>query len=135
MDGLILDILFILFLIILTGFFTGSEIAVISVKQVTLNDLSKKNKKAKIISDLKKNPDRFFATIQIGITLLSTLTSAYGGTKLIKYLTPFIAKINIPIKNVYIEEIALLILVINYFLCYFNFWGTYSKINSDKTCK
>ncbi len=111
MYNLFIDIFIILFLILLNGFFTGSEIAIISIKQVNLNELSKKSKKGKLLSDLKKDPDRFFATIQIAITLLSTLTSVYGGSRLIQYLNPYLMSLDLKINPKYIEEIALIILV------------------------
>jgi putative hemolysin len=62
---------------LLNAFFASCEIAVI-----TLNDNKLKlwadegNKKAKKILKLTKNPSRFFATIQIGVTLSGFLASA-----------------------------------------------------------
>ena len=111
MEGLILDIFFIFVLIIFNGFFTGSEIAIISIKKVNLDEMIKAGKRrARLISYLKQQPDRFFATVQIGVTLLSTLASVYGGSRLMRYLDPYLKSLALDLK--YIEEVALLFLVL-----------------------
>lgn len=114
MEGLILDIIFITVLILFNGFFTGSEIAIISIKQVILDEMIKQGKRrAGLIADLKKQPDRFFATVQIGVTLLSTLASVYGGSRLMRYLNPYLENLslNSPYTG-YIEEAALISMVL-----------------------
>ena len=114
MEELFLDILFIVFLILFNGFFTGSEIAIISFKQVALDELVKKgSRRARLIARLKKQPDRFFATVQIGVTLLSTLASVYGGSRLMGYLRPYLQGLDIDFNPAYIEEGALLCLVLS----------------------
>ncbi len=116
MEGLTEDLLLIFGLILLNGFFTGSEIAVLSLKKVYLNQLSEKgDKRADLLLNLKTKPERFFATIQIGVTLLSTLASVYGGTRLMPYLSPYLKQIEEGIFSdytVYVEETALFLLVI-----------------------
>ena len=114
MEGLILDIVFITVLILFNGFFTGSEIAVISIKQVILDEMIKKGKgRARLIASLKKQPDRFFATVQIGVTLLSTLASVYGGSRLMRYLHPYLESLSLdPQYTGYIEEGALVFMVL-----------------------
>ena len=114
MEGLILDIIFITVLILFNGFFTGSEIAIISIKQVILDEMIKQGKgRALLIANLKKQPDRFFATVQIGVTLLSTLASVYGGSRLVRYLHPYLESLSLsPQHTGYIEEAALISMVL-----------------------
>jgi putative hemolysin len=66
-------------LIILNAFFAASEMALVSLNERNINALAKKgNKKAILIKNLLKDPSRFLATIQIGITLAGFLASAFA---------------------------------------------------------
>jgi putative hemolysin len=75
-----MEIVIILLLILLNGFLSMSEIALVSAKKVRLEALIKKGKKsAQKALDLSKEPDKFLSTIQIGITLIGILTGLYSG--------------------------------------------------------
>ena len=75
-----MDVFIILGLILLNGILSMSEIALISVKKVRLENEAKKGRKSAITAyNLTKEPDRFFSTIQIGITLIGILTGLYSG--------------------------------------------------------
>lgn len=66
-------------LIMLNAFFAASEIALISVNRNKIRLLADKgHKKAQLIENLLDRPDRFLATIQIGITLAGFLASAFA---------------------------------------------------------
>ncbi len=113
MDNFLLDISLIFVLILLNGFFTGSEIAIISLKQIALEELRKKGDlRGRLIAHFKRQPERFFATVQIGVTLLSTLASVYGGSRLMSYLSPQLQTVDSPMLSPYIEELALAVLVL-----------------------
>ncbi len=113
MENLFIDILLIFILILFNGFFTGSEIAIISLRQVEVDAMIKRGDlRGRLIAKLKKETDRFFATVQIGVTLLSTLASVYGGSRLMRYLNPYLQDINTTLQVNYIEEAALITLVL-----------------------
>lgn len=77
----------IVILILINGVFSMSEIALISSRKTRLQQKAKYgNKKAMIALELAKEPDKFLSTVQIGITLVSTLASAYGGSTITKEL-------------------------------------------------
>ena len=76
-------------LIIINGFFSGAEIAIISSKRSLLDKLAKDgNSSAAIVNSMKEKPERFIATVQIGITLVATLASAIGGIIAIEFIQP-----------------------------------------------
>lgn len=78
-----MEILIILFLIILNGVFSMSEIALISARKNRLETAAKKgNKNAQIALDLANSPNKFLSTVQIGITLIGILTGIYSGDKI-----------------------------------------------------
>lgn len=85
-----IDILIILFLIILNGFFAMSEIAVVSAKKTKLETERKKgNKGAEKALKLQSDPDSFLSSVQVGITLIGIVNGAYGGATLAVHLVPF----------------------------------------------
>ncbi len=106
-----LDILIILFLIILNGFFAMSEIAVVSAKKTKLEGERKKgNKGAKKALELQSNPDSFLSSVQVGITLIGIVNGAYGGATLSVYLKPFFD--GFAWSAPYAETISLVIVVV-----------------------
>lgn len=87
-----MEILIILFLILLNGVFSMSEIALISARKNRLETAAKKgNTNAKVALDLANAPNKFLSTVQIGITLIGILTGIYSGDKITHDVQAFIA--------------------------------------------
>ena len=63
-------ILLLLFLILINAFFAACEIAVISLNDTKIKKMAEDgDKKAAKVLKLTENSSRFFATIQVGVTL------------------------------------------------------------------
>lgn len=78
-----MEILIILFLIILNGVFSMSEISLISARKSRLETAAKKgNNSAKVALELANSPNKFLSTVQIGITLIGILTGIFSGDKI-----------------------------------------------------
>jgi len=70
----------IIVLIILNGYFSLAEIALISVNDAELADeQNKNNSRAFAVLQLIKDPEEFLSAVQVGITLLGLLEGIYGG--------------------------------------------------------
>lgn len=79
MKKLFIQILILFILIILNAYFAASEIAFISLNNAKIEKEAKQgNKKAIKIEKMLKEPSKFLATIQIGITLAGFLSSAFA---------------------------------------------------------
>ena len=92
MIGTTLEIIIILILIILTGYLSMAELAVVSVRKAKLQKyLEEGNKKAQIVFDLLEDPNEFLSTVQIGISLIGVLTGAFGGVTLSEPLSRLIS--------------------------------------------
>lgn len=73
------QILVLIVLILLNAFFAATEIAFISLNDIRVELKAKEgNKKAKILQKMLKDPSKFLATIQIGITFAGFLSSAFA---------------------------------------------------------
>lgn len=104
-------------LILLNGVFSMSEIALVSARKARLEaQANKGDGKAKAALALANHPDRFLSTVQIGITLITILTSIYSGEKLTDNLVAFLNRF--PILQPYSNGLATTIIVI--LLTYFS---------------
>lgn len=85
-----MDVLVILILIMLNGFLSLSEIAVVSFKKIRLenNYGKKKPKGVKYALRLQEHQEDFLASIQVGITLISLINGFIGGSTTAKYFVP-----------------------------------------------
>ena len=94
MEGFFLEAILIALLILMNGYLAGTEIAVVTAKITTIQRMAESGRRnAKIFLRLKEEPDRFLATIQIGITAVSVLASAIGGAAAVKVIKPFLQAI------------------------------------------
>jgi magnesium and cobalt exporter, CNNM family len=71
------------------GFFSGSEIAVISARRSRIEALAEQGSAAaRRVKALQDGMDQFLATAQIGVTVMGTLAGVLGGILATRYLEP-----------------------------------------------
>lgn len=112
------EIFLIFFLIILNGVFAASEISVVTLRKSRLKQLIEEGKPgALIVNKFKENPDRFLATIQVGINVIGSLASAIAGAYAVKNIKPLIESVPIDFVKVSAEpiSIAVVVILITYF--------------------
>jgi putative hemolysin len=81
----------ILLLLLGNGFFSGSEIAVISARRSRIEALvGEKSKAAQRVKELQDNMEHFLATAQIGVTVMGTLAGVLGGYLASRHLDPWL---------------------------------------------
>ena len=104
-------------LIFVNAFFASAEIAFISLNDAKIDRQAKEgNKKAKRIKKMLKEPSKFLATIQIGITLAGFLSSAFAADAFADDLAPMLQNL-IPLgltawRNI---SIILITIILSYF--------------------
>lgn len=74
-----IDIIVVLLLILLNGFFALAEMAVVASRRARLKQLARSNRRAAVAAQLVDDPGRFLSTVQIGITLIGVLAGAFSG--------------------------------------------------------
>ncbi|MBO5349802.1 MAG: HlyC/CorC family transporter [Clostridia bacterium] len=85
------QIIILVILILINAFFAATEISFISLNDAKIDKKVKEgNKKATQISKMLKNPSKFLATIQIGITLAGFLSSAFASDAFAEKLAPIL---------------------------------------------
>ena len=107
-----------LFLIGLNAVFACAEIAVISINDNKLSRLAAVgDKRAKRLLSLTKNPAKFLATIQVGITLAGFLGSAFAADNFSDSLVDWFVSLGVPLSRATLDTIS--VLVITVILSYF----------------
>lgn len=74
-----LELLIVLCLIALNGFFALSEMALITARKSRLRQMAETSAGARKALALAEHPDNLLSTVQIGITLIGVLTGVFGG--------------------------------------------------------
>jgi putative hemolysin len=105
------EILIILLLTIANGIFSMSEMAIVSARKTRLQEQAEQGKVgARAALELANSPNNFLSTVQVGITLIGTLTGVFGGASLSKHLAIYIGMI--PALKPSSEPIALGLVVV-----------------------
>jgi putative hemolysin len=82
-DGAASELLVVVGLTLLNAFFSGAEIAVLAVRKTRLRELADEGHRAASVAlRLRNDPERFLATVQVGITVLEATAGAFGGVAL-----------------------------------------------------
>ncbi len=82
-----LELLAIFILILANGFFALSEFSIIASRKSRLQQKIADGKRGAATAEkLHRTPDKFLATIQVGITLVGTLAGVFGGATIVKQL-------------------------------------------------
>lgn len=90
------EIFIIIFLILLNGIFSMSEMAVISARKSNLQaDANKGSRAAKTALRLSSDPDKFLSAVQIGITLIGILTGIFSGNKIAEAFADLLANMGV----------------------------------------
>lgn len=110
-----MEILIILFLILLNGVFSMSEIALISSRKSKLEIASKNgDKNAQAALDLSNSPNKFLSTVQIGITLISVLTGIFSGDQFKDYIIPSLENLGLDPKYSSSIAVAIITIIVTY---------------------
>ncbi|QQR42221.1 HlyC/CorC family transporter [Myxococcus xanthus] len=93
-------------LVLANGVFAGAELAIISVRRTRLRELIEEGStSAKAVEALRGNPERFLATVQIGITVIGATAAAFGGASIATRLGDFLTRLGVPEQQA--DEVAL----------------------------
>lgn len=103
-------------LIAVNALFAGSELALVSLREAQVSRLESESSAGRVLARLARDPNRFLATIQIGITLAGFLASATAAVSLAERVTPLLAALGDADEVV---AIILITLVLTFFTLVF----------------
>ncbi|WP_045316157.1 hemolysin family protein [Lentzea aerocolonigenes] len=114
MDGYGFNLALVAVLVLVNAAFSGSEMALVSLREGQLRSLERDGHR--VLVRLARDPNRFFATIQIGITLSGFLASATAAVSLAQPLVPLLGFLDGAANGV---AIALVTIVLTFFTLVF----------------
>ncbi len=92
MSKVVLEIVVVLVIMCIGGFFSASEMALVSLREGQVRALAKRGKRGQRAAKLASDPNRFFSAVQIGVTLATLVTGAYGADTLAGVLKSWLIK-------------------------------------------
>jgi putative hemolysin len=116
------EIMLLIILILLNAYFAASEIALITLNDNKIRMMAEGgDRKAKKLMNLLKEPSRFLATIQIGITLAGFMASAFAAESFVDPLVSWLNDFELPISDGALKGIMLVAItvVLSYFTLVF----------------
>jgi putative hemolysin len=104
------ELVVILALTLANGVFAGAEIAIVSMRRTRVAQLvDEKRLGAQTIAALRAEPERFIATVQIGITVITTTAAAFGGSQMARHLVPPLQ--HVPFVGRHAQDVAFVVVV------------------------
>jgi putative hemolysin len=88
----VLEIVIVLVIACIGGFFSASEMALVSLREGQVRELARRGKRGQRAAKLALDPNRFFSAVQIGVTLATLVTGAYGADTLAGVLKSWLVK-------------------------------------------
>ena len=92
MSKVVLDIIVVLVIVCIGGFFSASEMALVSLREGQIRTLAKRGKRGQRAARLASDPNRFFSSVQIGVTLATLVSGAYGAATLAGFLKSWLVR-------------------------------------------
>jgi putative hemolysin len=92
MSKVVLEIIVVLVIVCIGGFFAASEMALVSLREGQVRALAKRGRRGQRAARLAQDPNRFFSAVQIGVTLATLVSGAYGAATLAAALKSWLVR-------------------------------------------
>jgi putative hemolysin len=92
MSTVVIQIIVVLVIICVGGFFAASEMALVSLREGQIRALGKRGRRGQKTARLAQDPNRFFSAVQIGVTLATLVSGAYGAETLASAFKSWLVK-------------------------------------------
>ena len=86
MSKVVLDVVIVLIVVSIGGFFSASEMALVSLREGQVRSLGRRGKRGQKAARLASDPNRFLSAVQIGVTLATLVAGAFGADTLVGLL-------------------------------------------------
>lgn len=94
MNDFWLNVLAVLLFVLIGGFFAAAEIALVSLREAQVKRLANAGgKRGAVLAKLERDPNRFLAAVQVGVTLAGFLAAGFGASRIAPYLTPWLDRL------------------------------------------
>jgi putative hemolysin len=109
MNELTATLLVIFAVTLIGGGFAAAEIALVSLREGQIKRMRERGDRASmLLQRLVDDPNRFLATVQVGVTLAGFLSAGYGASRIVPLLTPRLDDWGLPAA----EQVAFIVVTI-----------------------
>src|SRR5918997_3921885 len=96
MDGDTWASIGLVFLFVLVGgVFAGTEFALVSLRESQIDTLAQRGARGRRVASVARDPNRFLAAVQVGVTVAGFLSAAYGASTLAPDFAPLLARLGL----------------------------------------
>ncbi len=92
MSKVLLDVFIVLVIASIGGFFAGAEMALVSLREGQVRSLAKRGRRGMKAARLVADPNRFLSAVQIGTTLATLVSGAFGADTLVGLLRDWLVR-------------------------------------------
>ena len=97
METFWLEIFGVLFMILLVGFYSAAEVAVLGTRKSRMQELAEHgDRRAAIVLSFQQDPEHFLATVHVGVVFTLIVASGLGGSIGVQHLSPTLQESSIP---------------------------------------
>lgn len=109
------DLILVIALVLFAALFVAAEIALLSLRESQIKQIAIKGHRGEKVYKLTRNPNRFLAAAQVGITVFGFLSAALGAEKLSIYISPKLNSMGLSETTATTISIVIVTLGIAYF--------------------
>ncbi|MEV0632811.1 hemolysin family protein [Nonomuraea wenchangensis] len=113
-DTVAANVALVLLFVLIGGFFAAAEIAMVSLRESQIRKLSDRGRRGERVAKLARDPNRFLSAVQIGVTVATMLSAAFGADRLGAQLTPVLRGWGVPGGVAPVLGLVLVTLAISY---------------------
>ena len=115
MSSVWLDIIFIIIFMLIGSVFSGTEMALISLRTSQIEQLEQQDARGARVAKVAKDPNRFLSTVQLGVTLAGFLSASFGASAVAPYLASVFVRWGAPAGFADGLSTVILTIIISYF--------------------
>ena len=104
----------VLLFVLVGGVFAGTELALVSLRDSQLDRIEQQGRRGARVAAVARDPNRFLAAVQIGVTVAGFFSAAYGASTLAPDVAPLLGSLGLTEPAAEAVALVLLTLVIAY---------------------
>ncbi|GAA1009034.1 membrane protein [Acrocarpospora pleiomorpha] len=109
-----MNIALVLIFILIGGFFAAAEMAMVSLRESQVRRLASFGRRGARVAKLARDPNRFLSAVQIGVTVATVLSAAFGADRFSGELTPVLEGWGLSGQAAPVVALVLVTLAISY---------------------
>ena len=90
-----MNLALVLLFVLIGGVFAATELALVSLRESQLTQLERRGSRGQRVARVARDPNRFLAAVQIGVTVAGFFSAAYGGSRLAPDVAPYLVDLGL----------------------------------------